>query len=101
MLALKLYSTIHWRISSHASRHWSRRHSFVLNTCGSGYEKLAHLETLTSYTCEPIKKRLSVYWGMPELVIDGFDGYKGRSERRIGEISAEIIGLVQGLKLQI
>jgi hypothetical protein len=38
--------------------------------------KLAHLETLTAYTCEPVKKRLSVYWDMPELVIDGFAGWK-------------------------
>jgi hypothetical protein len=57
--------------------------------------KLAHLETLTPYTSEPVKKRLSVYWGMPELVIDGFGGWKADPpERKIGEVSAEIIDLV-------
>jgi hypothetical protein len=57
--------------------------------------KLAHLETLSPYAFEPLKKRFSIFWSMPDLPAEGFGVWKSDPpEQRIGAISADVIDVV-------
>jgi hypothetical protein len=62
--------------------------------------KLAHLESLNPYSCERIIKRLSIYWGMPDLAIEGFGGLKADPPERckIGGISVEVLDLASRIE---
>jgi hypothetical protein len=40
------------------------------------WHKLAHFEKVGNLSMEPLKKSLSVVWGMPELLTDGFEHWK-------------------------
>lgn len=42
------------------------------------WHKLAHFEELGYLSCQPIKRQLSVIWGMPQLLTGGFGEWKER-----------------------
>jgi hypothetical protein len=57
--------------------------------------KLAHLETLSPYAFEPLKKRYSILWGISNLTTDGFGVWKSDPpEQGIGVVSADDIDVV-------
>lgn len=56
------------------------------------WHKLAHFEQLGPSFIEPVKKNLSVVWGMPELLTQSFDVWKEKPiENRIEHLNADDI----------
>jgi hypothetical protein len=51
--------------------------------------KLAHFEKLCSSALDPIKKTISVYWNMPNLVVEGFNAWKSNPPDRLPNLSAD------------
>jgi hypothetical protein len=55
--------------------------------------KFAHFEKLCSSALDPIKKTISVYWNMPNLVVEGFNAWKSNPPNRLRNISADDVEL--------
>lgn len=56
------------------------------------WHKLAHFEQLGHAYVQPVKKNLSVVWGMPELLTQSFESWKKRPlENRIEDLNANDI----------